>query len=75
MFVSKVDVGSVRNLMCQNSFTRKKASMSQESDVCPVQDIEVAIDGFSVVMSSAIKMSNSPIGGAGEFSCPPESVD
>ena len=41
----------------------------------PVQDIEVVIDWFSVVMWGAINMSNSPIGGASEFLCPPEFVD
>ena len=43
--------------------------------MCPVQDFEVVIDWFSVVMWVAIKMVNSTIGGASEFSCPPESVD
>ena len=43
--------------------------------MCPVQDFEVVIDWSSVVMLGAIKMSNSPFGGASEFSCPPESVD
>ena len=36
----------------------------QESDMCPVQDIEVVIDWFSAVMSGDIKMNNSPVGGA-----------
>ena len=47
----------------------------KESDLCPVQDIEVVIGWFSVVMWDAIKMTNLPVGGASEFSCPPESVD
>ena len=47
----------------------------KESDLCPVQDIEVVIGWFSVVMWDAIKMTNSPIGGAREFPCPAESVD
>ena len=47
----------------------------KESDMCPVQDIEVVIDWFSDVIWGAIKMTNSPVGGASEFSCPPESVD
>ena len=42
----------------------------KKSDTCPIQDIEVVINWFSVVMQSAIKMSNSPVGGASEFSCP-----
>ena len=47
----------------------------KECDLCPIQDIEVVIDWFSAVMWGAIKMTNSPVGGAIEFSCPPESVD
>ena len=35
--------------------------------MCPVQDIEVVTDWFSAVMWGDIKMSNSPVGGAGEF--------
>ena len=46
-----------------------------ESDMCPVQDIEVVIDWFSAVMWGDIKMSNSSVVGASEFSCPPEYVD
>ena len=45
------------------------------SDMHPIQDIEVVIGWFSAVMWGAIKMANSPVGGAREFSCPPESVD
>ena len=41
----------------------------------PVQDTEVVINLFSVVMWVATKMTNSPVGGASEVSCPPESVD
>ena len=47
----------------------------KESDMCPVQDIEVIIDWFSVVMWVAIKTSNLSVGGANQFSCRPESVD
>ena len=47
----------------------------KESDLCPVQDIEVAIGWFNVVMRGAIKMTNLPVGDASEFSCPAESVD
>ena len=43
--------------------------------MCPIQDIEVVIDWFSVVIWGAIKMTNSPVGGVSKFSCPPESVD
>ena len=41
----------------------------------PMQDTEVVISWFSVVMWGTIKMTNSPVGGVREFSCPPESVD
>ena len=41
----------------------------------PVQDTEVVINWFSVVMWGTIKMTNSPVGGAREFLCPAESVD
>ena len=41
----------------------------------PVQDTEVVINLCSVVMWGAINMTNSSVGGAREFSCPPESVD
>ena len=47
----------------------------KESDLCPFQDIEMVIGWFSVVMWGAIKMTKWPVGGASEFSCPPESVD
>ena len=35
----------------------------------------MAIDWSSAVMCGAIKMNNSPVDGASEFPCPPESVD
>ena len=41
----------------------------------PIQDTEVVIVWFSVVMWGAINMTDSPVGGAREFSCLPESVD
>ena len=44
-------------------------------DMHPIQDTEVVIDWFSVVMRRAINMTHSRAGGAGEVSCPPESVD
>ena len=47
----------------------------QECDLCPVLDIEVVVDWFAVVILGAMKASNSPIHGASEFPCPPESVD
>ena len=47
----------------------------KKCDLCPVQDVEVVIDWFSVVMWAAIKMTISPVGGASEFPCPLESVD
>ena len=45
-----------------------------ESDMRPVRDIEVVIDWFNAVMWGTIKMSDSPVGGASEFSYPPEFV-
>ena len=47
----------------------------EECDLCPVQDIDLVIYWFSVVMGGAIKMSNSPTGGTNAFSCQPKSVD
>ena len=41
----------------------------------PVQNTEVVINWFSVAMLGAIKLTNSPVGGANELSCPSESVD
>ena len=49
--------------------------MYKKYDLCPIQDIEVIIDWFNVVMWGAIKMSNSPVGGASELPNPPEFVD
>ena len=71
----------LERLACNNEWLISDACLSsewrscEECDLCPVQDIEVVIDWFSAVMWGAIKMSNSPVGGASEFSCPPESVD
>ena len=47
----------------------------EECDLCLIQDIELVIDWFSAVMWGAMNMSNSPVGGASEISCPPDSVD
>ena len=60
MFVCQVNVGALRNVIC---VTFK------------VVVIETVIDWFSAVIWGAIKMNNSHIGGAGESSCPLESVD
>ena len=72
---------SLERLSCNNEWLIGDVCLSseyrscEECDLCPVQDIEVVIDWFSAVIWGAIKMSNSPINGASEFSCPPESVD
>ena len=50
-------------------------SICKECDMCLVQAIEVIINWFSAMMWGAIKMSNSPVGGASEFPRLPESVD
>lgn len=47
----------------------------EECDLCPVEDIEVIIDWFRVVMWGAIRMGNSPISGPSESACLAESVD
>ena len=39
----------------------------EEYDLCPVQDIEMAVDWSSAVMRGSITMSNLPIGGASPF--------
>ena len=46
-----------------------------EYELCPIQDTKVVINWFSVVMWDTIKMTNSPVGGAHEFSCPAKSID
>ena len=71
----------MEHLSCENERLTNDVCLSsgcwicKESELCPVQEIEVIIGGFSVVMWGAIKMSNSSVGGASEFSCPSESVD
>ena len=41
----------------------------------PFENIEVAIDWFSAAMWGAIRVYNSPIGGASESACLADSVD
>ena len=41
----------------------------EESDLCPIQYIEVVIGWFSVVVWGAIKMTSSPVGGASDAKC------
>ena len=77
----KGNATGLEHLSCENERLMGDACLSsgywiyEESDLCPVQDIEGVIGWFSVVMWGANKMTNSPVGGASEFSCPPESVD
>ena len=77
----KGNAAGLEHLSCENERLTGDVCLSsgcwicKESDLCSVQDIEVVIGWFSVVMWGAIKMTNSPVGGASEFSCPPESVD
>ena len=71
----------LEHLSCENERLTSDACLSsgcwicKASDMHPVQDTEVVINWFSVVMWSTIKMTNSPVGGASERSCPPEFVD
>ena len=77
----KGNATGLEHLSCENEGLIGDVCLSsgcwifKESDMCPAQDIEVVIDWFSAVMCGDIKMSNSPVGGASEFSCSPESVD
>ena len=77
----KGNATGLEHLSCENERLTGDVCLSsgcwicKESELCPIQDIEVVIGWFSVVMWGAIKMTNSPVGGASEFSCPPESVD
>ena len=71
----------LEHLSCENERLINDVCLSsgcwicKASDMHPVQDTEVVISWFSVVMWSIIKMTNSPVGGASELSCLPESVD
>ena len=77
----KDNTTGLEHLSCENERLINDVCLSsgcwicKESDLCPVQDVEVVIGWFSVVMWGATKMTNSPVGGASEVSCPPESVD
>ena len=77
----KSNATGLEHLSCENEQLTGDVCLSsgcwicKESDLCPVQEIEVVIGWFSVVMWGAIKMTNSLVGGASEFSCPAESVD
>ena len=77
----KVNATGLEHLSCENGWLTDDVCVSsgcwicKASDIHPVQDIEVVINLFSVLMWGAIKMTNSPVGGACEFSCPAESVD
>ena len=77
----KGNTTGLEHLFCENEGLIHDVYLSSGCWICeasylhPVQDTEVVIDWFSVVMWGAMKMTNSPVGGAGEVSCPPESVD
>ena len=77
----KGNTTGLEHLSCENEPLSSDVCLSsgcwicEESDLSPVQDMKVVIGWLSVVMWGAIKMTNSPVGGASEFSCPPESVD
>ena len=77
----KVNAIGLEHLSCENEWLTGDVCLSSgfwicnESELCPIQDIEVVIGWFSVVMWGANKMTNLPVGGASEFSCPLESVD
>ena len=77
----KGNATDLEHLSCENERLTGGVCLSsgcwicKESDLCHVQDIGVVIGWFSVVMWGAIKMTNSPVGGASEFSCLSESVD
>ena len=77
----KGNATGLKHLSCENErltggvYLSSGCWICKESDLCPLQDTEVVINLFSVVMWGTIKMTNSPIGGANELSCPPESVD
>lgn len=70
----------LERLSCDNEWLISDVCLSsgcrscEDYDLCPAQDIEVVIDWLNAVMWGAIRMSNSPIGGASEFSCAPGSV-
>ena len=77
----KGNTTGLEHLSCENERLTDGICLSsgcwicKASDMHPVQDTEMVIGWLSVVMWGAIKMTNSPVGGAREFSCPPESVD
>ena len=77
----KGNATGLEHLSCENGWLTDDVCLSSGYWICkaydmhPVQDTEVVINLFSVVMWGATKMTNSPVGGANEVSCPPESVD
>ena len=77
----KGNATGLEHLSCENERLINGVCLSsgcwicKASDMHPVQDTEVVINRFSVVMWGSIKMTNSPVGAAGERSCPRESVD
>ena len=77
----KGNATGLERLSCDNAWLIGGVGLSseyqscEECDLCPIQDIEVVIDWFRTAISGAIKMTDSPISAASEFSCPAESVD
>ena len=77
----KGNATGLEHLSCENERLINDVCLSsgcwicKASDMHPVQDTEVVIKWFCVVMWGTIKMTNSPVGGAREFLCPAESVD
>ena len=61
----KGNTTSMERISCDNEgligdvCLSSECRICEECDLCPVQDIEVAIDWFSAMMWGAIKMSNS----------------
>ena len=63
----KGNATSLERLSCENELLigdiclLSEYWICKECDLCPVRDIEVAIDWFRAVMWGAIKLSNSPV--------------
>lgn len=78
---SKSKATSLERLSCGNWWPIGAVCLSsgypscEEYDLCPLQDVEVAIDWFNAVMWGAIRLCNSHVGGASESACLAKSVD
>ena len=77
----KDNATDLKRLSCDDEWLVGDVCLSNECqsyekyNLCLVQHIKVVIDWFSTVLWGAIKVSNSPTGGANDLSCPPESRD